>query len=213
MKKSFKFLILSLCILTFVPKLVFGLTLEEITNWKLNKGKVLGLATPELPRTYVDTTLLPSSSNCTINVVPTDDLQVAIDNAQLGDTICLQAGATYKYTPHAIWLKNKTTGSGWITIRTNTPDSQFVTPGTRVSPSDAPKMAKVISSGYSAPVFQADTSAHNYRLIGLEIVRAPGDGMSAVGAVINLELHQRFPRGAMQIALTKGEVRNKKESS
>ena len=50
---------------------------------------------PEAPREYVDTTLVPSSGR-TIRIGEGDDLQDAIDMAQLGDTILLEAGATFK---------------------------------------------------------------------------------------------------------------------
>jgi hypothetical protein len=48
---------------------------------------------PALPQAYVDSTLPASSSACTVNVAATDDLQAAIDGANLGDTLCLQTGA------------------------------------------------------------------------------------------------------------------------
>ena len=52
-------------------------------------------AAPEAPREYVDTTLVPSSGR-TIRIGERDDLQDAIDTAQFGDTILLEAGATFK---------------------------------------------------------------------------------------------------------------------
>lgn len=138
----------------------------QVSN--LNKGQVLGASTPELPRVYVDTTLPSTSDTCTINVASGGDLQAAIDSAKLGDTICLQAGATFV---GPFYLPKKNTGSGWITIRTANLGSNFVIPGTRVSPSDAPKMAKLVSPGGNAAVIQTKTAANNYRLIGLEITK------------------------------------------
>ena len=52
-------------------------------------------AAPEPPREYVETALVPSSGH-TIRVRDGDDLQDAIDVAQLGDTIVVEAGATFK---------------------------------------------------------------------------------------------------------------------
>src|SRR3954465_305290 len=63
----------------------------------------------------------------------------ALTNAQPGDTIVLQAGAAYTGT---FKLPNKTTGSGWITIRTSNL-AQLPGEGVRVSPSDAPNMARL----------------------------------------------------------------------
>src|SRR5688500_1196524 len=53
-----------------------------------------------------------------------DQLQTAINNAALGDTIVLQAGVTYVTSsagPHdyGFILRNKTSGSGWITIQSS----------------------------------------------------------------------------------------------
>ncbi len=131
-------------------------------------GQVLGASTPELPRAYVDTTLPSTSDTCTINVASGGDLQAAIDSAKLGDTVCVQAGATFV---GPFYLPKKTTGSGWVTIRTANLGSNFVAPGTRVSPSDASKMAKLVSPGSNAAVIQTKTAASNYRLIGLEITQ------------------------------------------
>jgi hypothetical protein len=44
-----------------------------------------------------------------------------------------------------MWVTTPRTGLKWIIIRTATPDSQFVPQGTRVSPSWAPKMAKLVN--------------------------------------------------------------------
>ena len=87
-------------------------------------------AAPEPPREYVETALVPASGH-TIRVRDGDDLQDAIDVAQLGDTIVVEAGATFK----GPFTLPKKTGTGWLTIRTSTPDKQFPPPGTRVAPS------------------------------------------------------------------------------
>lgn len=125
---------------------------------------------PELPREYVDTTLV-SPTGRTIAVPPGGGVQAAIDQAAPGDVITLQAGATYTGN---FTLRNKT-GSGWITIRTSTPEGAFKAPGNRVSPADAPQMAKLVTLN-SAPVFSTDAAAHHYRLIGLEITVDPSQG-------------------------------------
>src|SRR5947207_10044761 len=68
------------------------------------------------------------------NIFPTPTgLQAAIDSAQLGDTIILQAGTTYT---GAFTLKNKTTGTGMITIQSSNL-AQLPGAGVRVSPADA----------------------------------------------------------------------------
>lgn len=135
-------------------------------------GQVLGASTPELPRAYVDTSIPSTSATCTINVQSGGNLQAAIDSAKLGDTICVQAGATFV---GPFILPKKTSGSGWVTIRTSTPDASFVSPGTRVSPSNSPLMPKLVSPGFNEAVIQTGTAANNYRLIGLEITKKTPD--------------------------------------
>lgn len=125
--------------------------------------KRMEVAAPEPPREFVDTTLGPSTGR-TIAVRQGDDLQDAIDVAQPGDTILLEAGATFK---GPFTLPNKRTGTGWVTIRTSTPDKQFPGPGARVGPSHASLMPRLTSQRDG--VVLAETGAHHYRFIGIEI--------------------------------------------
>src|ERR1700693_3527491 len=112
------------------------------------------------------------------------DLQTAINNAQCGDTIQLQAGATYstKLTLPAKPCDDQ----HWIIIRTSAPDSALPPEGQRVTPCYAgvaslpnrpayscPKpqnvLAKIshsVSMGNGPIVFAS--GANHYRLIGLE---------------------------------------------
>src|SRR2546427_70887 len=65
---------------------------------------------PELPRSYVDTTYVPPTG--TVIFVPAGgDLQAALNAAQLGDVIELQAGASWR---GSFGLPKKS-GNGWIT--------------------------------------------------------------------------------------------------
>ena len=118
---------------------------------------------PESPREYVDTTLAPAAGQ-TIRVHDGDDLQDAIDAARLGDTIVLDAGATFK----GPFTLPKKSGTGWVTIRTSTPDREFPAPGTRVSASHAPLMPK-LTAWKGEGVIIADRGAHHYRFIGIEV--------------------------------------------
>ena len=67
----------------------------------------LGAALPVAPQTF-DTTYSPPSG-ATITVAAGGNLQAALNSAQLGTTIVLQAGATYT-GPFTLPAK---TGSGW----------------------------------------------------------------------------------------------------
>ena len=94
---------------------------------------------PELPRSFMDTAYSPPTGN-TITVNAGGNFQTALNNAQLGDTIVLQAGATFTGTFN---LPNKTSGSGWIYIQSSAYAS-LPPPGSRVSPVHAAMMPKIV---------------------------------------------------------------------
>ncbi|HEU4686133.1 MAG TPA: hypothetical protein VFS39_16620 [Nitrospira sp.] len=123
---------------------------------------------PELPREYVDTAPVAPTGK-TYRLKAGDELQEALELAQPGDVIVLEAGATYK---GPFTLPNKTGGSGWITIKTSGLD-RLPQAGTRVTPAHAPDMPK-LTSRRGGGVLIADKGAHHYRLVGLEI--APEEG-------------------------------------
>ncbi|MBL8186982.1 MAG: fibronectin type III domain-containing protein, partial [Acidobacteria bacterium] len=120
-------------------------------------------ATPELPRVLLNTTYTPLSGPA-ITVNSGGDLQAAINQAQPGTTILLQAGATFTGN---FTLPNKT-GTGWIIIRSSTPDANLPQPGTRIGPQNASLLPKILTPNTDAAIMTAP-GAHNYRLIGLEI--------------------------------------------
>ncbi len=96
------------------------------------------------------------------------DFQAALDNASPGDTIALQAGATF--TGNFILPKKK--GTDYITITSSQADA-LPGPGTRVQPSDAVNMPKIVTPNGAAALATAP-GAHHYRLVGLEISPAQG---------------------------------------
>ncbi|MEA2176422.1 MAG: hypothetical protein QOD00_4014 [Blastocatellia bacterium] len=126
-------------------------------------GLVLAFAQKERPRRVQPA----SSSSSTIQVRAGDNLQAAINRARPGDTIMLEAGATF--TGPVILPPRSDKDSGWITIRTDAPDSSFPAEGMRVSPSNAALMPKIVSPGKNLPALRTEMNAHHYRLIGLEM--------------------------------------------
>lgn len=97
------------------------------------------------------------------NVPAGGDLQGALNAAQAGDVIVLQAGATYigNFTLPA----KSSTSTDYITITS----SGSALPGetTRMDPSYAPQLAK-IQSPNSSPAIATVPYAHHYRLVNLE---------------------------------------------
>lgn len=132
-------------------------------------------APPEPPRELVDTSIAAPSGR-TIALSAGDDLQYALEAAQPGDVIELEAGAVFK---GPFTLPNKR-GEGWITVRSSAVGHDFPEPGTRVSPSHAPKMAKLVAKrGF---VIWTEPGAHHFRFIGIEM--APVEGTFLYGIVM-----------------------------
>ena len=98
-----------------------------------------------------------------------DDLQQAINNARFGDTIILQAGATFT---GPIILPDKGAGTGtdadYITIRTENL-SDIPGEGERIKPNG--KMPRIVAPSSSAAV-NTKEKAHHYKFIGVEFVPA-----------------------------------------
>src|SRR5450755_1344717 len=153
----------------------------------------------ELPRVYVQTDLAHTPAPGTVISVPSGgNYQEALNNANCGDTIKLQAGATFAGT--FVVPARPCDDSHWIIVRTSAPDSSLPPEGTRISPcyggvSSLPGrpafncsqvqnvMAKLVmgqSSGSGPIVFT--TGANHYRFIGLEVTRLPNG--SAVGNLV-----------------------------
>lgn len=114
-----------------------------------------------MPQAFVHTDGIVSTGKTT-SVPAGQSLQAALDAAQPGDTLVLQAGAVYM---GPFTLSNKQ-GSGWITLQSSAVASLQV--GVRVSPAEAGDMPKL--EALSGAVIQTAPNAHNYRFIGLEIL-------------------------------------------
>jgi hypothetical protein len=131
--------------------------------------------------------LAAPAAAATITVPTGGNLQAAINGAQPGDTIALQAGATYT---GSFTLPNKS-GSAPITIRTGG-DSGLPGEGERISPAHAGALA-VIRQGASGPAILTAAGAHHWRLMLLEIQGTGssdlvllGDGSGAQSSVAQI---------------------------
>jgi hypothetical protein len=157
----------------------------------------------ELPRTFLRSALSDTPAPGNTHVIrQTDDLQAAIDGAKCGDTLKLQAGATFQ---GRFRLPAKPCDDAhWIVIRTSAMDDSLPPEGTRINPCYSgvaalpgrpdfrcstlkPATAKIEFNGKngSGPLmFQA--GANHYRLLGLEITRSEGTG-TPVGALVSVQ--------------------------
>jgi len=168
-----------------------------------------------LPRVLIQTAMAETPApGITITVNSGENLQAALNNARCGDTIRLQAGATFA---GLFTFENKSCDDAhWIIVRTSSDDSLLPAEGSRLSPcyagvsslpgrpafnctSTKNVLAKLImnQAGSSGPVVFAPGAGH-YRLIGLELTRAAGIGVvyalasPTSGAVSNNIIYDRI---------------------
>ena len=131
-----------------------------------------------------------TSTGSTITVPAGGDLQRAIDASVAGDTILLQAGATYAGS----YVLPAKSGSGFVTIRSSASDASLPADGVRVSPANAAQFARVQGGVAGMPAFVTAPGAHHFRLQFLEIVNTYanndiiqfGDGSAAQSTLSNL---------------------------
>jgi hypothetical protein len=181
----------------------------------------------QLPLVYIQTAMSGTPApGSTTPVASGGDLQSALNSANCGDTITLQAGATFSgvFTFPAKSCDN----NHWIIVRTSSSDSALPAEGSRLTPcyagvaslpgrpalnctSTTNVLAKlVMTSSASGPIIFA-TGANHYRLIGLEVTRQAGIGIvyelasiAANGTANNLILDRMWLHGTAQDETTEG---------
>src|SRR5687767_9413378 len=117
------------------------------------------------------------------------NLQAALNLAQPGQVIEVQAGATFDGN----FILPVKTGTGYITVRTSTPDAQLPV-NTRVGLAQEP-LLPTLRSLNSMPALRTAAGARNWRLIGLRFI-APdsfdivslGDGAQTDRALVPSDL-------------------------
>jgi hypothetical protein len=116
-----------------------------------------------------------------------EDLQAALNAAQPGDELRLEAGATFSGN----FVLPVTSGRQMITVRTDLADSALPGPLQRVTPSTAAPFAKIVSPN-SAAALRTAAGAHHWTLAFLEFpsnkdgygdIIQLGDGSSAQSQV------------------------------
>lgn len=126
---------------------------------------------PQLPQEYLNVCYPATSGTITVCNngcdYPNSQLQQAINAAQPGTTILLQAGHTYAGT-FTLPAKN---GDDWIVIRSNVPDAQLPAADQRITPAYAAALPRFQApAGLTALTFAS--GAHHYYLMGLEVTSA-----------------------------------------
>jgi hypothetical protein len=128
------------------------------------------------------------------------DLQGALNQVQCGETITLQAGASFLSSPAGYVVPAKNCDNNhWITIRTSAPDSSLPAEGSRLTPcfsgvsflpgrpplncaSTQVVTAQVLDNvaHHGPAAFVLSPGANHYRFIGLEITRPTGNGTAGL---------------------------------
>ena len=103
------------------------------------------------------------------------DLQSALDNAQSGNVIVLDAGATYKGS----FKLRKKTGNDWIYIESSALD-RLPKEGNRVVPQDDAHMPTLEVTSDWLPVIEAEAGAHHYRFTGIKFYTAKENGSGLI---------------------------------
>ena len=121
-----------------------------------------------------------------MNLHAGDNLQAVLNNAQPGDVLVLDAGASFS---GPITLPNKP-GNQWITIESSALAS-LPGAGQRVGPGDAGFMPKILSPGAGKPALQTAAGAHNFRFLGIEFAPIGLDRL-ALADKVEFELDMQF---------------------
>lgn len=137
----------------------------------------MGAALPAPPETFDSSYLAPKGA--TINVAAGGSFQAALDKARLGDTIVLQAGASFR---GPFKLPNKTSGTGWIYV-VSSHLSSLPPPGTRVGPANAVNMPKIVTASIMTAM-NTVASSHHFRFVGIEF--APAAGVPQTYALVRI---------------------------
>lgn len=181
----------------------------------------------ELPRIYIQSALANTPApGSTISVNAGGNLQSALNSANCGDTIQLQAGATF--TGVFTFPAKNCDDNHWIIVRTSADDSTLPAEGTRLTPcyagvaslpgrpafpcpSTKNVLAKLVMAGSGPGPVTFASGADYYRLLGLEITRSAGTGaVSALwsvapgGTANNLVIDRVWMHGTAQDDTTRG---------
>src|SRR5690606_29125506 len=164
------------CLMRILPLAELTLISAGILWSVLGASQAADSTLAELPRDYVDTRYIEPDGQV-LRLAAGDDLQRALNLAQPGDVIELEAGAVF-IGPFTLPDKPAVaSGSPWIIIRSSEMNRL---PGEteRVTPADAALMPRLVASYGS--VISTEPGAHHYRFMGVEITPANSADRSAM---------------------------------
>ena len=107
-----------------------------------------------------------TSAHAATHFVPAGgDLQRALNSAQPGDEVVLEAGAAFVGN----FVLPVKAGAAFVTVRSSRAGELAV--GRRVTPADAARMARVATPN-AEPAFWAPPNSHHWRFVGLELTQS-----------------------------------------
>ena len=158
---------------------------------------------------YFSESPLEMSGNI-ITVRAGGNFQDALNRAKPGDTIQLQAGATFSGN----FTLPKKSGNEFITVRTTANDAQLPPAGTRLDPKKYASVLPKLISPTTEPVISTTDGAHHYRFIGIEFGATKGGvgniikiGTTEEKRVEDLPNHLEFDRVYIHGSPTEGQRR------
>jgi hypothetical protein len=104
------------------------------------------------------------------------NLQAALNQAQPGQVVEVQAGATFDGN----FILPVKTGTGSITVRTSTPDAQLPAVNARIGLAHEP-LLPTLRSVNTIPALRTAAGARNWRLIGLRFTTTGGGDIISLG--------------------------------
>lgn len=130
------------------------------------------IAAPQLPRVIPAWQDPYPGRACSVTVQAGGNIGTALSTARGGSVVCLTAGATYG----AVNLPARAAGdTGWIVLRTAT---TLPAEGTRMRPSTAGNLAKIIITGNAAAALTTTPGTFGWVIRGVEIGTGPSVTMT-----------------------------------
>jgi hypothetical protein len=131
-----------------------------------------------------------AQAQSTITVNAGENLQQALDRAQPGQTVQLQAGAVFTGN----FVLPRKSGTTYVTIRTSTPDGNLPGGQTRIALAQEP-LLPTLKSPNNMPALRTAPGAHHWRILGVKFVAggatdvvALGDGLTSDRALVPTDL-------------------------
>ena len=144
-------------------------------------AEMLPAVEPELPRDSVAVAWIAATGR-TINVRQGDNLQRALESAQRGDEVVIEAGAEFRGN-FELPAKSGQATDGWIVVRTSALD-QLPPPGIRIDPlQHAAAMPRLVTPNERA-VLATEAGASGWRIVGIELTVDPAFSRVQQGLVL-----------------------------